>query len=127
VLCALAAGLLLWVAYRLRIKHVTRQLRRRLEDRAEERERIARALHDTFLQSVQGLMLRVQTLLKRLPPDSEAYQLVEKILNQADGVLAEGRNQVNGLRAWSRGSTTCRACSANWDNSCAKNTRPISR
>ena len=99
VLCALAAGLLLWVAYRLRIKHVTRQLRRRLEDRAEERERIARALHDTFLQSVQGLMLRVQTLLKRLPPGSEAYQLVEKILNQADGVLAEGRNQVNDLRA----------------------------
>jgi signal transduction histidine kinase/ligand-binding sensor domain-containing protein len=99
LLCALAAGLLLWIAYRLRLQHVTRQLRRRLEDRADERERIARTLHDTFLQSVQGLMLRVQTLLKRLPPDSEAYLLVEKILNQADGVLAEGRNQVNGLRA----------------------------
>lgn len=99
LLCALALGLTLWVAYRLRLRHVTNQLRRRLEDRADERERIARALHDTFLQSVQGLMLRVQTLLKRLPPGGEAYQLVEKILNQADQVLAEGREQVSGLRS----------------------------
>lgn len=98
LLCAAAVGLLLWIAYRLRIQHVTNQLRRGLEDRADERERIARALHDTFLQSVQGLMLRVQTLLKRLPPGGEAYQLVEKILNQADDVLAEGREQVSGLR-----------------------------
>ncbi|WP_373987621.1 two-component regulator propeller domain-containing protein [Duganella sp. BuS-21] len=98
LLCAVAAGLLLWAAYRWRLQQVTMQLRRRLEDRADERERIARALHDTFLQSVQGLMLRVQTLLKRLPADGEAYKLVEKILNQADTVLAEGRNQVSGLR-----------------------------
>jgi signal transduction histidine kinase/ligand-binding sensor domain-containing protein len=99
LLCALAAALLLWFAYRLRLRHVTQRLRARLEDRADERERIARALHDTFLQSVQGLMLRVQTLLKRLPPGGEAYHLVEKILNQADQVLAEGRNQVRGLRS----------------------------
>ncbi|MBV7537659.1 histidine kinase [Duganella sp. sic0402] len=98
LLCAAAASLLLWIAYRLRLRHVTRQLRRRLEDRADERERIARTLHDTFLQSVQGLMLRVQTLLRRLPANSEAYKLVEKILNQADQVIAEGRNQVSGLR-----------------------------
>lgn len=99
LLCVLALAALLWAVYRLRLRHVTNQLRNRLEDRADERERIARTLHDTFLQSVQGMMLRVQTLLKRLPPDGEAYQLVEKILNQADQVLAEGRNQVRGLRS----------------------------
>jgi ligand-binding sensor domain-containing protein/signal transduction histidine kinase len=98
VLCVLAACLLLGLLYRLRLRQVTNRLRIRLEDRADERERIARMLHDTFLQSVQGLMLRVQTLLKRLPPDGEAYQLVERILNQADRVLAEGRQQVSGLR-----------------------------
>ncbi|MYM82663.1 hypothetical protein GTP44_11930 [Duganella sp. FT50W] len=98
LVCTAAVAGLLWLIYRLRLRHVTRQLRRRLEVRADERERIARTLHDTFLQSVQGLMLRVQTLLRRLPPDSDAYQLVEKILNQADQVIAEGRNQVRGLR-----------------------------
>lgn len=99
VLCVLGIGVLLAALYQLRLRHVTNQLRTRLEDRADERERIARMLHDTFLQSVQGLMLRVHTLLKRLPPGGEAYLLVEKILNQADLVLAEGRQQVSGLRS----------------------------
>jgi signal transduction histidine kinase len=98
LVCFIGVAATLALMYRLRLRHVTQQLRTRLEDRADERERIARTLHDTFLQSVQGLMLRVQTLLKRLPPDGDAYQLVEKILNQADQVLAEGRNQVSGLR-----------------------------
>jgi signal transduction histidine kinase len=43
-------------------------------------------------------MLRMHTLLVRLPKDGEARALVEKILDQSDQVLAEGRSQVNGLR-----------------------------
>jgi signal transduction histidine kinase/ligand-binding sensor domain-containing protein len=96
VAAALAALALL---YRWRLRQVTGQLKARIEERADERERIARALHDTFLQSVQGLTLRMHTLLKRLPPDGEARALVEKILDQSDHVLAEGRNQVSGLRS----------------------------
>ena len=99
LLCAVGAAAALALLYRWRLRRVTRQLRERLEERADERERIARALHDTFLQSVQGLMLRMHTLLVRLPPDGEARALVEKLLDQSDQVLAEGRNQVNGLRS----------------------------
>ncbi len=104
-LMVLALLLLLYWLYQLRLQQVTRQLRKRLEDRIDERERIARALHDTFLQSVQGLMLRFQTLLKRLPPDSEAHRLAEKILDQADQVLIEGRNHVRGLRTTTLATT----------------------
>jgi len=98
LLCAVGAAVALGLLYRWRLRQVTRQLRERLGERADERERIARALHDTFLQSVQGLMLRMQTLLVRLPPDGEARALMVKLLDQSDQVLAEGRNQVNGLR-----------------------------
>ncbi|MFA9219414.1 MAG: two-component regulator propeller domain-containing protein, partial [Sphingomonadaceae bacterium] len=98
-LAVLALLVLLYLLYQLRLQQVTRQLRKRMEDRLDERERIARALHDTFLQSVQGLMLRFQTLLKRLPADGEARALAETILDQADQVLVEGRNQVHGLRS----------------------------
>jgi signal transduction histidine kinase/ligand-binding sensor domain-containing protein len=104
-LCALVLAVVLSLLYRLRVRQVTRQLQQRIEARADERERIARALHDTFLQSVQGLMLRFQTLLKRLPSDGEARPLAEKILNQADQVLIEGRNQVSGLRSLHRYAT----------------------
>jgi signal transduction histidine kinase/ligand-binding sensor domain-containing protein len=98
-LVAMAVLAALYLVYQLRLQQVTRQLRKRMEDRIDERERIARALHDTFLQSVQGLMLRFQTLLKRLPPEGEARVLAERILDQADQVLIEGRNQVRGLRS----------------------------
>jgi signal transduction histidine kinase/ligand-binding sensor domain-containing protein len=99
LLCVVTALVVLSLLYRLRMRQVTLQLRARLEERADERERIARTLHDTFLQSVQGLMLRVQTLHKRLPAGGDASVLVEKILCQADTVLEEGRNQVSGLRS----------------------------
>jgi signal transduction histidine kinase/ligand-binding sensor domain-containing protein len=102
LLCVIGAGAALALLYRWRVRQVTQQLRERIEERADERQRIARALHDTFLQSVQGLMLRVHTLLVRLPQDGEARSLVEKILDQSDQVLAEGRNQVSGLRSVSQ-------------------------
>ncbi|MBJ7311246.1 two-component regulator propeller domain-containing protein [Rugamonas sp. CCM 8940] len=97
-LCVAALAGLLSLLYVLRMQQVTRQLRQRMEERLDERERIARALHDTFLQSVQGLILRFQTLLKRLPADGEARALAERILDQADEVMVEGRNQLTGLR-----------------------------
>jgi Y_Y_Y domain/Histidine kinase len=53
-LCALAAGSLLWILYRLRLRHVAFEIHSRLEDRLAERERIARELHDTLLQGIQG-------------------------------------------------------------------------
>jgi len=112
LLCVAAAVVLLYIVYQLRLQQVTRQLQRRMQERHAERERIARALHDTFLQSVQGLMLRFQTLLKRLPPDSEAHQLAEKILDQADQVLVEGRKQVSGLRGEQVSGDIAQVCTA---------------
>jgi signal transduction histidine kinase len=55
-LCVLLCLGLLWLLYRVRIRQVSLQVRARLEERLAERERIARELHDTLLQSVQGLV-----------------------------------------------------------------------
>ncbi len=41
--------------YRMRVRQLTARERSRHEERLRERERIARELHDTLLQSVQGL------------------------------------------------------------------------
>ena len=57
-----------WLAYRLRMAQVASRIRTRLEERMGERERIARELHDTLLQSVQGLVLRFQSVAHRMPP-----------------------------------------------------------
>src|SRR5580698_80802 len=69
----------------------------RLEERVSERTRIARELHDTLIQSVDGLMLYLQAAMDE--PDRErSHQMLEKALDRADEVLSEGRERVHTLR-----------------------------
>ncbi|HEU4479909.1 MAG TPA: two-component regulator propeller domain-containing protein [Pyrinomonadaceae bacterium] len=87
--------------YQLRLRQVARQVRVRMEERLEERERIARDLHDTLLQSVQGLILKFHAVSKQIPADTAAYDALEKTLDHADEVLAEGRDSIRNLRVHS--------------------------
>jgi signal transduction histidine kinase/ligand-binding sensor domain-containing protein len=95
-LAAFAA--LLAALYRLRLRQATRQVRMRMEVRLDERERIARDLHDTLLQSVQGLILKFDAVGKRIPRGDPARQAIEETLDRADEILAEGRDRVRSLR-----------------------------
>ncbi|MBV9928039.1 MAG: hypothetical protein JOZ96_23675 [Acidobacteria bacterium] len=90
--------LLLGALYRLRVRQVAGQVRGRMEERLAERERIARDLHDTLLQSVQGLILKFHAVSKQMPADEPARDALEKTLDHADQVLAEGRDRVRNLR-----------------------------
>lgn len=98
-LCVVLCLALLRLLYLMRIRQVSTQVRGRLEERLAERERIARELHDTLLQSVQGLVLRFRAAVVRLPPQEPARELLEQALDRADGVLAEGRDRVKDLRS----------------------------
>jgi signal transduction histidine kinase len=89
---------LLSAIYQLRLQQVAKQVRGRMEERLEERERIARDLHDTLLQSVQGLILKFHAVLKQVPADMPAHNALEKTLDHADEVLAEGRARIQNLR-----------------------------
>ncbi len=93
-----AAGAL-WLLYLYRLKQATAKVHERIEGRLEERERIARELHDTLLQGFQGLMLRFQAVMKMLPEHEPAHQMMEKVLDRADEVFLEGRERVRELRA----------------------------
>ena len=98
-LCVVAFLGLLWMLYQLRLRQVTRAFEVGLEARVAERTRIARELHDTLLQSFQGLLLRFQTASRLLPTrPSEAKQVLESTMDQAEQALADGRNAVQGLR-----------------------------
>lgn len=99
VLCVASASAVLWLLFLLRMQQVKAQMQSRSEERLMERERIARELHDTFLQGVHGLMLRFQSATERIPAGEPARQLMEDALDRADRVLAEGRDKVSELRA----------------------------
>jgi signal transduction histidine kinase len=80
------------------MRQVAAQVRSRLEARLAERERIARELHDTLLQGMQGLIWRFQAATDRIPSTEPAKQLMERSLDRADQLLAEGRDKVKDLR-----------------------------
>jgi signal transduction histidine kinase len=94
-LCAIAALALLWAAYAVRIRQVTARERSRLQERLSERERIARELHDTLLQGMQGLILEVQAAANTREPSRQA---LNEALDRADALLAEARDRVKDLR-----------------------------
>jgi signal transduction histidine kinase/ligand-binding sensor domain-containing protein len=97
-LCIAAAVGLLWLLYQIRVRQLTARERDRLEERLGERERIARELHDTLLQSTQGLILRFQAAADRLPEGDSTRRMLEQTLERADEVLVEGRERVLDLR-----------------------------
>jgi signal transduction histidine kinase/ligand-binding sensor domain-containing protein len=97
---AVTAGFLLLAGfYRLRLNAATARLKAGLGERLAERERIARELHDTLLQGVQGLTLHFQAAMKQIPGQEPARHAMEKALKYADDVLLEGRQRVRDLRA----------------------------
>ncbi len=82
-----------------RVRKLTEaQLTLRFEERLAERARIARELHDTLLQSFQGLMLHFQTVNDLLPP-GKAKEALEKVLDRADQAIVEGRDAIQNLRS----------------------------
>ena len=98
---ALAVALfigLIWLGVWLRVRYVTAEIETRLSERQAERMRIARELHDTLLQGVQGLILRFQAVADRLPHDHKTRTLMDDALNRADAMIIEGRQRVHDLR-----------------------------
>jgi signal transduction histidine kinase/ligand-binding sensor domain-containing protein len=95
--CVVVFLVLLWGIYRLRVQQLQHQFAIGLEARVNERTRIARELHDTLLQSFQGLILRFQAGTNLLPERPvEAKQRFESAIDQA---VTEGRDAVQGLRS----------------------------
>jgi signal transduction histidine kinase/ligand-binding sensor domain-containing protein len=90
---------LLWGLYQFRLRQLARQFNIRLEERVNERTRIARELHDSLLQGFQGLIFRFQAAREFLPGrPSEAMEALDIALGRADKVIVEGRDTVSDLR-----------------------------
>jgi len=90
---------LMWGLYQLRLQQLRKHFNVRLEARVHERTRIARDLHDTFFQGIQGLLLRFNTATSQLRKDEPARRILEETLKQSDQVMLEGRELVLDLRA----------------------------
>jgi signal transduction histidine kinase len=99
-LCAVAFLTLLWMAHQFRLRQLRWQFNKTTEARVNERTRIARELHDTLLQSFQGLMFSFQAARNLLPARTEeAIRTLDRAILEGDEAIAEGRDAIQGLRA----------------------------
>jgi signal transduction histidine kinase len=96
--CVSSSVLCLWIIFRLRLRSIARTIRAQAEERADERVRLARDLHDTLLQGVQGLMLRFHAAARKAPPESDIGRQLDSAMISADQILLEARDHVSRLR-----------------------------
>jgi signal transduction histidine kinase len=98
--CVAAFLALLWALYQLRLRQVARQFNMRLEERVGERTRIAQELHDTLLQSFQGLILNFQRARNVLPGrPAQAIELLDGALDRAEQAIVKGRDAIHDIRS----------------------------
>ena len=87
--------------YLQRTRVLLARARAKREGQVAERERIARELHDTLLQGVQGLILRFQAVATRASLDPATRAELDAVLERGDDVVAAARDRVIDLRAQS--------------------------
>jgi len=98
--CAVAALLLVWALVRWRVAVARAGMQRVYRARIVERERIARDLHDTLLQSMQALVFLVDAARGRLErgDDEAARAGLSRAVREANAGLVEGRDRIRELR-----------------------------
>jgi signal transduction histidine kinase/ligand-binding sensor domain-containing protein len=94
-----AAGLIvIWAVYRLRMGQVARAISVRFDERLAERTRIARELHDTLLQTVQGSKLVADDALENSDDPTHLQRAMEQLSRWLGQATREGRAALNSLR-----------------------------
>jgi signal transduction histidine kinase len=81
-----------WLGYELRVRNLRSQFALVLN----ERNRIARELHDTLLQGFSGVTMQLQALAGRLP--SQHRESLDEIIQDSADCLKEARRSVANLR-----------------------------
>ena len=98
ILCVVSGVFIVWVIYRLRVLQISRAMGARFDERLAERTRMARDLHDTFLQTIQGSKLVVDLALKSSTDPIGTRGALEQLSVWLERATQEGRAALNSLR-----------------------------
>lgn len=96
VVTSLAGGLVL--VYRLRVRRITAELAARFDERLAERTRLARELHDTLVQTVQGSRMVARHAIAHADDPAGTRRALERLSGWLDRAVHEARAALNALR-----------------------------
>jgi signal transduction histidine kinase len=84
--------------YRLRVRQIARSISTRFDERLAERTRMARDLHDTFLQTIEGSKLIADDALEASTDPIRMRRAMEQLSVWLSRAMHEGRTALNSLR-----------------------------
>ncbi len=88
-----------WVLYQLRVRWISKAISARFDERLAERTRLARDLHDTLLQTIQGSKMVADTALDEPTDLPRMRQYMEQLAGWLGQATHEGRTALQSLRS----------------------------
>lgn len=98
VACVLTGIFIFWAFYQLRTHQIHAAISTRFEERLAERTRLARELHDTLLQTIQGSKMIVDDLLDPPAVSGRPREVMGRLSSALAQALLELRTSLNSLR-----------------------------
>jgi len=98
LLCVVIGAFVVWAIYRLRVRQIATVISARFDERLAERTRMARELHDTFLQTIQGSKLVADDALDPSTDLVRMRHAMEQLSAWLEQATREGRAALNSLR-----------------------------
>jgi signal transduction histidine kinase len=98
MLCLFLGILIVWVSHQLRTRQVARTIGARFDERLAERTRLAREIHDTLLQTIQGSKMVADDALDEATDFPRMQQAMQRLSVWLAQATEEGRAAVNSLR-----------------------------
>jgi len=95
----LAVLLILFSLYRLRVRQIARVISLRFDERLDERTRMARELHDTFLQTIQACTMVADNALDTISDPEHMRRTMQKLSKWLSQATQESRAALNSLRS----------------------------
>jgi len=99
--CLIFGILALGALYRLRVHQIEAAAATRFNERLAERTRVARDIHDTLLQTIQGSKMVADDALEHAADPGRLRTAIEQLANWLARATREGRAALNSLRATS--------------------------
>ena len=99
--CLILGILALWALYELRVHQIKAAAATRFNERLAERTRVARDIHDTLLQTIQGSKMVADDALEHAADPGRLRTAIEQLANWLARATREGRAALNSLRATS--------------------------
>jgi signal transduction histidine kinase len=98
MLCLFLGIFIVWVFHQLRTRQVARAIGARFDERLAERTRLAREIHDTLLQTIQGSKMVADDALDEATDFPRMHQAMQRLSVWLAQATEEGRAALHSLR-----------------------------